>query len=181
MTRIGWTIREIGLRHTPRKTRPIRLKPLLILACGTWLPLITATIKPFLSNKGHSAEDVENISSLVQINHSTSDALVPPMPRCIFLIWRYSWNLLVFSSFLTVSIKCCRAGDGITLLAALLVLHRLLSIKSLSSTMLSQRCLTFVPEVIYRWWWTINCISPGLMPLHTQRHQHRNVFDGMHS
>jgi len=41
---------------------------------------ITATIKPFLSNKGHSAEDVENVSSLVQINHSTSDALVP-MPK----------------------------------------------------------------------------------------------------
>jgi len=45
---------------------------------------------------------------------------------------------LVFS----VSIKCCRAGDGITLLAALLVLaSRLLSIKSLSSTMLFEDSL----------------------------------------
>jgi len=42
---------------------------------------ITATIKPFLSNKGHSAEDVENMYHLVQINHFTSDTLVCPYAK----------------------------------------------------------------------------------------------------
>jgi len=107
---------------------------------------ITA-IKPFLSNKGHSAEDVENMYQAWFKSITPSDALVCPNKMHISNL-EVLMEFVGVSSFL-VSIKCCRAGDGI--FAALLVLaSRLLSIKSLSSTMLSQRCLTFVPEVIYR-------------------------------
>jgi len=101
-----------------------------ILDCDT--PLSTRSQPPlshFCQTKGHSAEDVENMYQ-AWFKSITLQVVWCAMPRCIFLIWRYSWNLLVFSSFLTVSIKCCRADDGITLLAALLVLaSRLLSIK----------------------------------------------------
>jgi len=51
---------------------------------------------------------------------------------------------LVFS----VSIKCCRAGDGITLLAALLVLASPTFDKEFIIN--DAFAITFVPEVIYR-------------------------------
>jgi len=84
---------------------------------------ITATM-PFLSNKGHSAEDVENMYQAWFKSITLQVTLCAPMPKMhisnLEVLMEFVGVFLVF----TVSIKCCRAGDGITLLAALLVLSR---------------------------------------------------------
>jgi len=57
---------------------------------------ITATIKPFLSNKGHSAEDVENMYQAWFKSITLQVTLwCAPYAKMHILIW-YSWNLLVF-------------------------------------------------------------------------------------
>jgi len=175
MTRIGWT-KSVCATLTPRKTDRSgwsRSSYWHAVHDCLYLP-VTATIKPFLSNKGHSAEDVENMYQAWFKSITLQVTLMPKMHISnLEVLMEFVGVFLVFLSVLSVVVLAM----GLLFLQLCWSWHRLLSIKSLSSTMLSQRCLTFVPEVIYRWWWTINCISPGLMPLHTtQRHQHRNVL-----
>jgi len=90
---------EIGLRHTYAKknqTDQVEAAPHIGMRYMiAFIYPITATIKPFLSNKGHSAEDVENMYQ-AWFKSITLQVTLWCMPRCIFLIWRYSWNLLVF-------------------------------------------------------------------------------------
>jgi len=119
----------------------------------TWLPLSTRSQPPLSIsqwNKGHSAEDVENMYQPGSNNHFTSDN-VAHTQRCIFLIWNYSWVCWCFLVFSLSNIKCCRADDGITLLAALLVLASTPTFDEFIINVLSQRCSLLSTEVIYHW------------------------------